>query len=109
MRTTYQIKIMLIKELGHDVRAESERDTPIIFAPSIDLLVRVRPQQIAQQPRVRDIRGPHDTPNLFHALQIGRQSTVTAKYFLVNDSRYRQTVKAIRKNFPQLDVEAPLA
>lgn len=44
-----------------------------------------------------------------HYLQIGTESTVTAKYLLINDSCYRQTVEAIRESLPQFNVEATFA
>lgn len=35
MRSAYQIHIVTIQELGHDVRTKCERDTSVIFAPTL--------------------------------------------------------------------------
>jgi hypothetical protein len=47
MRTTNEIEVMLMQKLGHYVLPERERDAPVIFAPSIDLFVRIRPKKVA--------------------------------------------------------------
>ena len=46
---------MLGQEAGNDVGTEGEGDTAVIFAPSSDVFVGVRPQQIAEQPAIRDL------------------------------------------------------
>ena len=46
---------MLLKESGHNVGAERERDTTIVFAPSCDVFIRIRPEQIAQEAAVRNL------------------------------------------------------
>ena len=33
MRTTYEIQVVAVQELCHDIRAEREGDTTVIFAP----------------------------------------------------------------------------
>lgn len=39
---------MLGQESGDDVGTEGEGDTTIVFAPASDVLVGIRPQQIAK-------------------------------------------------------------
>ena len=46
---------MLLKESGHNIGAERERDTAIVFAPSCDVFIRIRPEQIAQEAAVRNL------------------------------------------------------
>ena len=64
MRTAYQVHIVLLQEAGHDVWAEGEGNTSIVFAPAGDVLVRIRPQQIAEQSTVRDLS--HCQQPLYH-------------------------------------------
>lgn len=75
----------------------------------LHILIRITPQQVAQQPRIRYVRWPHNAPDLLHSLQIGAKTAVTAEYFLVDDGGDGQTVEAVGECFPQLDVVAPLA
>ena len=55
VRTADQIHVVLLQKAGHDIRPECERDTAIVFAPPSDVLVWVRPQQVAQQTAVRNL------------------------------------------------------
>jgi hypothetical protein len=47
MRSTDQVHVVLLEETRNDIGSESEGDTSVIFAPPCDVLVGVRPQQIA--------------------------------------------------------------
>ena len=53
---------------------------------------------------VGDVGGPHDAPDLLHALQIRTEAAVAAEDLLVHDGGDGQTVKTVREGFPQLDV-----
>ena len=55
MSTTDQIHIMLLQKSRDDVGAKSKRDTSVIFAPSGNILVRVRPQQVAEKTTVGNL------------------------------------------------------
>lgn len=46
MCSTDQIHVVLLEEAGHDIRTEGEGYTTVIFAPSRDVFVGVRPQQV---------------------------------------------------------------
>jgi hypothetical protein len=46
--STDQVHIVLGQESGDDVGTEGEGDTTIVFAPASDVLVGIRPQQIAK-------------------------------------------------------------
>ena len=56
MRTANEIHIVLLQKSGHNVRPKGERDTTIVFAPACDILIRIRPQQVAQKATIRDLR-----------------------------------------------------
>lgn len=46
---------MLLQEPRDDVGAECEGDTSIVFAPAGDVLVRIRPEEIAEETAVRNL------------------------------------------------------
>lgn len=55
MRTAYEIHIVLLQETRYHVWAECEADTSVVLAPPSDVLVRIRPQKIAEQTAVRNL------------------------------------------------------
>ena len=62
MRPADEVEVVSVEELGDDVGAEGEGDAAVVLAPPLHVLVRVRPQQVAQQARVGHVRRPHDPP-----------------------------------------------
>ena len=62
MCSAYEVQVVPIEELGDDVGAKSKGDPAVVLAPPLHVLVRVRPQQVAQQARVGHVRRPHDPP-----------------------------------------------
>merc|ERR1719282_407825 len=62
MSATNQVHVVTIQKLGHNVSAERERYSAIVFTPSLNVLVGVGPQQVTKQSRVGDVRRPHDAP-----------------------------------------------
>ena len=58
---------------------------------------------------VRNIRRSHDSPYLFHRLQIRTQTTMHCEDLLVDDSSDRETIEAICEGFPQLNVISAFA
>jgi len=109
MRTADQVQLVPVQELGDHIHAEREAHTAIVLAPALNILVRIAPQEVAQQPGVRHICGPHQATDLLHALKIGTEATVAAENLLVNDRGYRQTVEAICEGLPQFDIVPALA
>ena len=100
MSTANQVHIVSIEELSDDVGTECERDTTIVLAPSLYILVGIRPEKIAQEASIGHIGWSHDASNLFHRLKIGRETTVTAENLLVDDGRNGQTIETIGECFP---------
>lgn len=43
------------QKLSHYILSEGEGDSPVILSPPNNVLVRIRPQQITQQPGVRNV------------------------------------------------------
>lgn len=100
---------MPLKEARDDIRAERERNAPIVLAPARNVLVGIRPEKVAQETRLGYIGRPHDAPDLVHRLEVRRETAVHAKNLLVNNGRDRQAVEAVGERLPQLDVVSPLA
>ena len=72
MRADDQIQIVFVQERRHDVLTERKGHTPIIFTPSIDFLIGIRPDQITQETGIGDVRGTCNSRNL---LQVGQFRT----------------------------------
>lgn len=51
----------------------------------------------------------HNSPDLLHTLQVRTQTSVHCEDLLVDDSRNGETVEAVGKSLPELDVVATLA
>lgn len=104
MGSADQIHVVLVEEFGNDFRTKGERDTPVILTPAHRVLVRIGPEEVAQEALVRNVCRSHDPPNLLHGLEVRAQAAVAAEDLLVHDSRYGQAVEAVRKRLPQLNV-----
>lgn len=55
MGTTDEVHVVFLKEARHNIGAESEGDTTVVLTPACDVLIRVRPKQIAEQTAVGDL------------------------------------------------------
>nr|SVE89479.1 EOG090X0BWU [Daphnia sinensis] len=88
MGSADQIHVVFVKEFSNNFRTKSKAYTSVVFSPTHRVLVGVRPQKIAKKTLIRHICGPHDSANLFHALEIRTETTVAAKDFLVNNGRH---------------------
>ena len=62
MCSAYEVQVVPIEELGDDVGAKSKGDPAVVLAPPLHVLVRVGPEEVAEQARVGYIGGPHDPP-----------------------------------------------
>lgn len=109
MGTADKIHVVFLQEARDDIRAKGERDTTIVLTPPGDVLIWVGPQEIAKQTAVGDISGSHDTADLLHRVEVGTKTTVHGKDLLVNNGGNGETVEAVGKCLPELDVVATLA
>lgn len=109
VRAADEVHVVLGQEARHNVGTKRERDTAVVLGPARDVLVRIRPEQVAQETRVGHISGPHHATNLLHALQVGRETTMHCEDLFVDDCCNWQAVEAVGKCLPELDVEASLA
>ena len=79
MGSADEVEVGALQELGDDVGAEGERHTAVALTPPLGIRVRVRPQEVAGQPSVRDLRRPLDLPQLLQGLQLGGKACATAR------------------------------
>ena len=55
MGSTYQIHVMLLQEARNYIRAKCERDTSVILAPTGDIFIWIRPQEVTEKTTIRDL------------------------------------------------------
>lgn len=48
MSATYEIHVVSIEKFGDHIGAESERHASVILTPSLNIFVRITPEQIAE-------------------------------------------------------------
>lgn len=53
--TADQIHVVFLKEARNDIRTEGEGNTTIVFAPTGNVLIGIRPQEIAKKTAVRNL------------------------------------------------------
>lgn len=68
-----EVQVVLVQEFGHHLGPEGEGDPTVVLPPALHILVRVGPEQVTEQPLIRDICGSHDPPDLLHRLQVWGQ------------------------------------
>ena len=66
MSTAHQVKLVLPQEGEYDLLPEDIADSPLRFPPHLHLWVRISPQQIAEQPHIRNIGWPDDGIDLLN-------------------------------------------
>ena len=109
MSSANEVQVVSVEELGDHVGSKCETHSPVVLSPALDILVRVRPEQITEQSGVGDICWSHDPPDLLHALQVRTEAAVATEDLLIHDGGNWQTVETIRECLPQLDVVPPFA
>ncbi len=87
MRTAYEVQVMLLQEVRHAVWAKCVGHAAVILAPALDVLVWVRPQQVAQEAAVWHICGPRHALDLLQRLELGGQAAMHAQD--LHSSRWR--------------------
>lgn len=122
---------MFLEKAVDDVGAECEGYAPVVLAPACHFFVGVRPEEVAEKPCAKqtrgliggkgygsgvclrtcvwDVCGPHDTPDLVHALQVGTEPAVHGEDLLVDDSSNGQAIEAVGERLPDFDVISTFA
>jgi len=78
MRSADEVEVMLLEKLCDDVASEREAHSAIVLAPPFDVLVRVAPQQVADDAAVGNVGRAGDAADLIHRRVLGRQTAVNA-------------------------------
>ncbi len=109
MSSTDQINIMFLSECANYLLPESETNPSIVLAPSLDIFVRVTPEQVTEETGVWHISRSHDPLDLVEGGELWGETAMHAEDFLIDDCGNRQAVKAVGESFPQLDIVSSLA
>ena len=99
---------LLLAGITH-VRLDPASLGTVLMFPTCDVLFGIGPQQIAQQPRVRDVRGADDALDLLHRRDFGGQTAVHTQDLLVHHRCHGKAVERITERLPQLDIVSALA
>jgi uncharacterized protein YacL (UPF0231 family) len=107
--TADKIEVVLADELLDDICTEGEGDTTVRLTPTNKTLIRVRPEEIADQTSISDIAGTNDLLDLVHNSEFRGQATVAAEDFFVDDAGDGEAVEGVGEGLPELDVVAAFA
>ena len=109
MGAANQINVMFLIKLADDVFAEGEGDAAIVVSVGLDAALRVRPEQIAEKPSVRNVSGPHDVLDLIEVFQLGAEATMHSENLLINKSGHRKAIEDVTEHAPESDGVPALA
>merc|ERR1719474_8195 len=104
MGSAYEVQVVAVEELADHVSSEGKAHAPIVLTPALNILVRIRPEEITQQPCVGDVCRSHDPSDLLHALQIRAQPAVATEDLFIDYSCNGQTVETVGESFPQFNI-----
>jgi hypothetical protein len=93
---------MLFEEFLDNLLTKNIGNSSLIIAPLLRDLVEyvrthargwIRPQDVAEDSEVRNLRGPLQPANLVERLQLGGQTAVHGQNLVVNERANREVVK----------------
>ena len=99
-----QINVLVLQEIRYDVTAEDEADSPLVLSPARHALLRIGPQQIAEQPLIRHLQRPNQLQYLLQILQLRTEPAMHTHNLLIDESTDGHDVEDVREGFPQFDV-----
>jgi hypothetical protein len=109
MRAANEVQVVLMQKLRDNVLPERKRDTPIVFAPSVNLLIRIGPEEITQETSIGDIGWAYNALDLVQTGKFWTETSVHAKDLFIDNSSTREAVEAVGKSLPELDTKASFA
>jgi hypothetical protein len=65
-----QVDIVLFVKSWNDFLAKGERNTSVIFTPTLDILIGIWPQEITQETSIRYISRSHNSLNLLERAKL---------------------------------------
>jgi hypothetical protein len=93
MTSAHQVQVVFLEEHFDDIFAKCLTDASVGIHPAVGNLVRITPEQVANQSGVWDIRRSHYIPYLFKIVQLRRQTPVHAEYFFIYQCRDWQIIE----------------
>ena len=109
MRPTYQVDMVPLVELPDNVGTKDVGDSSVVVTPALDIDLRVRPEQVAQQTCVRYVLRTILLVDHVQLVEVGAESTVHTEDLVVDHSADREHIEAEAKLFPDLNVVSSLA
>mmetsp|Transcript_75279 Transcript_75279/g.152207 ORF Transcript_75279/g.152207 Transcript_75279/m.152207 type:complete len:264 (-) Transcript_75279:29-820(-) len=100
---------MLLQESAHNIGAKDEGHSTIVLGPTSDLLIRISPEEIANQSGVWDVCWAHDALDLLECSDLRGETSMHTNDLLINDGTHGHAVEHITELLPQFDVVPPLA
>mmetsp|Transcript_47027 Transcript_47027/g.132279 ORF Transcript_47027/g.132279 Transcript_47027/m.132279 type:complete len:268 (-) Transcript_47027:27-830(-) len=99
---------MLLKELLHDVGAKDVRHATVVLRPTANVLVRIRPEEVADEPCVRHVGRAHQAPDLLEVGYLWGEASVHANDLLVDEAADWQAIEHVAELLPELDIVSSL-
>ncbi|GET92172.1 serine/threonine-protein phosphatase PP1, putative [Leishmania tarentolae] len=103
-----QIHVHHVQEVVHNVLTEQVAHAAVALQETTNFILRVRPQQIAQDAAIRHLARTLDVHNGRYRGQVRAKATMHADDLLANHAAHRHRVEHIRERLEQLDVIPPL-
>ena len=109
MGAANKVNIVLFIESWNDFLTESEGNTTVIFSPTLNILIGIRPEEIAEKSSIGNISRSHNSLNLLKGAQFWAEATMHAENFLINNGSNGEAIKAVSESLPEFDIIATLA
>ena len=100
---------MFLQEVLNYLRSEDVRHTSLILIPAIDIIIRIRPEDITLQSNLADLQGPLDALQLLQAREVRAKTSVHADDLVVDERDQGEALEAVGEDPPKLDAVAALA
>lgn len=103
VRPADKVQLIVIQKPPQHVISEQMPYSPlVIFVPPLAFWVRVRPQDIAEHPRVGHVGGSIQRQYLLVSLQLGGDSSMHAQDLLFDNGGNRHGIETINEELPYL-------
>jgi len=84
MSSAYEIDIVLFQKLGNLVLAKCVAYSSIVFAPVLDILVWITPQEVAKHAFIRHVCGPSYFLDVLDVYEVWTESPVHTEDLLLD-------------------------
>jgi len=104
MSSANQINIMLLAESWYNLLTKGEAHSSVIFSPSLDIFVWVRPKQVTEKTSVWNISRSHYSLDLIQSWKFWRETSMHTKNLFINDCSNRETIETVSEGLPEFYV-----